>query len=427
MTVLAYGTMVYVALTARRRSRHRCRSDRSPNAASGRYRHHHSIRREDRPLRDRARGDAHQRLWRGTFRAGAGELLLPSRSADPAGHAAGIRPIRTPSSGSIFRDRSASPPPCAARWRVETMGTFVFKLPDVGEGTAEAEIVAWHVKVGDVVEEDQNLVDVMTDKATVEMTAPVAGKVIALHGEPRCDGAGRCAAGRVRSRRRRQCEGRNGKSAAPAKPDASKADAPPAPKAEAKPAAATRGAAEGRRRNRPPQARLRHARRRATSRWPRRRCASARMNSASNCNSCRARARRAASPTPISTALSRAAGEARPLRSGLARARGRRGGQGHRPAPQDRREDAGLQAPHPALRLCRRGRHDRAGKPARPSQRHEDAGAAQAHRAALLHARAGEGAAATIRRSMPASTTRPAWSIAMPRSISASPRRRPMA
>ena len=64
------------------------------------------------------------------------------------------------------------------------MGIFVFKLPDVGEGTAEAEIVAWHVKLGDVVEEDQNLVDVMTDKATVEMTAPVSGKVIALHGEP---------------------------------------------------------------------------------------------------------------------------------------------------------------------------------------------------------------------------------------------------
>ena len=64
------------------------------------------------------------------------------------------------------------------------MGTYVFKLPDVGEGTAEAEIVAWHVKVGDVIAEDQNLVDVMTDKATVEMTSPVSGKVLAMHGEP---------------------------------------------------------------------------------------------------------------------------------------------------------------------------------------------------------------------------------------------------
>jgi len=64
------------------------------------------------------------------------------------------------------------------------MGQFVFKLPDVGEGTAEAEIVAWHVRVGDVIKEDAPLVDVMTDKATVEMTSPVAGKVISIHGEP---------------------------------------------------------------------------------------------------------------------------------------------------------------------------------------------------------------------------------------------------
>ncbi len=64
------------------------------------------------------------------------------------------------------------------------MGRFVFKLPDVGEGTAEAEIVAWHVAVGDTIKEDQHLVDVMTDKATVEMTSPVSGKVVELHGEP---------------------------------------------------------------------------------------------------------------------------------------------------------------------------------------------------------------------------------------------------
>jgi 2-oxoisovalerate dehydrogenase E2 component (dihydrolipoyl transacylase) len=64
------------------------------------------------------------------------------------------------------------------------MGRYVFKLPDVGEGTAEAEIVAWHVAVGDRVKEDQQLVDVMTDKATVEMTCPVAGVIVALRGEP---------------------------------------------------------------------------------------------------------------------------------------------------------------------------------------------------------------------------------------------------
>jgi 2-oxoisovalerate dehydrogenase E2 component (dihydrolipoyl transacylase) len=63
------------------------------------------------------------------------------------------------------------------------MATFEFRLPDIGEGIAEAEIVAWHVKVGDRVEEDQQLADMMTDKATVEMESPVAGKVLKLAGE----------------------------------------------------------------------------------------------------------------------------------------------------------------------------------------------------------------------------------------------------
>lgn len=62
------------------------------------------------------------------------------------------------------------------------MGRYVFRLPDVGEGTAEAEIVAWHVAVGQVVEEDQPLLDVMTDKATVEMTSPVAGTITQVIG-----------------------------------------------------------------------------------------------------------------------------------------------------------------------------------------------------------------------------------------------------
>ncbi|MDP3493760.1 MAG: dihydrolipoamide acetyltransferase family protein [Hyphomonadaceae bacterium] len=63
------------------------------------------------------------------------------------------------------------------------MGIFLFNLPDIGEGVAEAEIVKWHVKPGEVVTEDQPLVDVMTDKATVEMTSPVDGTVIKIHGD----------------------------------------------------------------------------------------------------------------------------------------------------------------------------------------------------------------------------------------------------
>ena len=63
------------------------------------------------------------------------------------------------------------------------MARYEFKLPDIGEGIAEAEIVAWHVKVGDTISEDQQIADMMTDKATVEMESPVAGKVVQLAGE----------------------------------------------------------------------------------------------------------------------------------------------------------------------------------------------------------------------------------------------------
>jgi 2-oxoisovalerate dehydrogenase E2 component (dihydrolipoyl transacylase) len=63
------------------------------------------------------------------------------------------------------------------------MAKFIFKMPDVGEGVAEAEVVEWHVKIGDRVEEDQHLVDVMTDKATIDIESPVAGTVIEVAGE----------------------------------------------------------------------------------------------------------------------------------------------------------------------------------------------------------------------------------------------------
>ena len=65
----------------------------------------------------------------------------------------------------------------------------VIKLPDIGEGIAEAEIVVWHVKSGDTVREDQPLVDVMTDKATVEITCPVSGVVLSTTGSAhrRCE------------------------------------------------------------------------------------------------------------------------------------------------------------------------------------------------------------------------------------------------
>jgi 2-oxoisovalerate dehydrogenase E2 component (dihydrolipoyl transacylase) len=63
------------------------------------------------------------------------------------------------------------------------MGVHVIRVPDLGEGIAEVELVAWHVQPGETIAEDQGLADVMTDKASVEIPSPVAGKVLALGGE----------------------------------------------------------------------------------------------------------------------------------------------------------------------------------------------------------------------------------------------------
>ena len=64
------------------------------------------------------------------------------------------------------------------------MSRQVFKLPDLGEGTVSAEIVAWHVKPGDVLQEDQPLVEMSTDKAVVEIPAPFSGRVLTITGKP---------------------------------------------------------------------------------------------------------------------------------------------------------------------------------------------------------------------------------------------------
>jgi 2-oxoisovalerate dehydrogenase E2 component (dihydrolipoyl transacylase) len=64
------------------------------------------------------------------------------------------------------------------------MTRYVFKMPDLGEGTVEAEIVAWHVKVGDFVDEDQVIAEVMTEKAAVEVPSPVTGRIVSLTGGP---------------------------------------------------------------------------------------------------------------------------------------------------------------------------------------------------------------------------------------------------
>ncbi|MDB2437810.1 2-oxo acid dehydrogenase subunit E2 [Hellea sp.] len=69
-------------------------------------------------------------------------------------------------------------PKKAADSTANTQSTYAFKLPDIGEGVVEAEITAWHVAIGDEVEEDAPVADAMTDKATIELTSPVAGTVM---------------------------------------------------------------------------------------------------------------------------------------------------------------------------------------------------------------------------------------------------------
>ncbi|MBS0373438.1 MAG: 2-oxo acid dehydrogenase subunit E2, partial [Proteobacteria bacterium] len=64
------------------------------------------------------------------------------------------------------------------------MSRYVFKVPDLGEGTVSSEIVAWRAKVGDLVREDEPLVEMSTEKAVVEVPAPVSGRIVALNGGP---------------------------------------------------------------------------------------------------------------------------------------------------------------------------------------------------------------------------------------------------
>ncbi len=126
------------------------------------------------------------------------------------------------------------------------MGVHVIKMPDIGEGIAEVELVEWHVEPGDAVAEDQTLADVMTDKATVEIPSPVAGKVLALGGKVgevmavgseliriEVEGAGNV----------KDVSAAPGRPAATASPVASPAGAPPAPRAQAVPLPALRESA----------------------------------------------------------------------------------------------------------------------------------------------------------------------------------------
>ena len=297
------------------------------------------------------------RLRRRAVGAGAGALLLPPGGADRARHRLGHALSARAGMGLLPRPRRASAARSAPCWRPE-MGTRIVKLPDIGEGIAEAEIVAWHVKVGDVVREEQPLVDVMTDKATVEIPSPVAGTVLALGGEV---GSTLAVGGELV---RIEVPGQPDGAAAPAPRQAPRgtrcarsARAPAAAGAEPAPAAAARGAAE-----------------RAAAPAGR---AAARLAGGAAAGAGRghrpapAARQRPGRPHPARGSRRRAARRRR-RRAGGGRARRPtrgRGDQGHRPAPPHRRADGRGDAAHRAFLLCRGGRRHRARGTARRAQR----------------------------------------------------------
>ncbi|WP_020653402.1 dihydrolipoamide acetyltransferase family protein [Massilia niastensis] len=132
------------------------------------------------------------------------------------------------------------------------MGIHAIKMPDLGEGIAEVEVVAWHVKPGDQVQEDQVLADVMTDKATVEIPSPVKGTVESLG----CEVGVSMAVGAVLIRLEVEGAGNVAAGAAPtARTEAAKAPAPAAPAemvAEPELAASAHAAAPAPTRSAPP-------------------------------------------------------------------------------------------------------------------------------------------------------------------------------
>jgi pyruvate dehydrogenase E2 component (dihydrolipoamide acetyltransferase) len=124
---------------------------------------------------------------------GAGAATAPPKPASPSGaqspaqktsnaqpSAPASKPQPAPSNRNAAPTPASNAPRAAAATARPSGNTIEFKLPDIGEGIAEGEIVKWLVKVGDVVKEHQSIVEVMTDKATVEVPAPAAGTITAI-------------------------------------------------------------------------------------------------------------------------------------------------------------------------------------------------------------------------------------------------------
>src|SRR4030095_7748136 len=134
-------------------------------------------------LRDRARGHALLRVRRGVVRQHPGRVLLVSRVAHPASGRLG-HPVPACVRMGVFSRPGTSAARTARGHGRRNMSRYVFKMPDLGEGTVSAEVVAWHVKPGDLVQEDQLMCEATTEKAAVEMPAPVTGRILSITGQP---------------------------------------------------------------------------------------------------------------------------------------------------------------------------------------------------------------------------------------------------
>src|SRR5713101_5637903 len=160
---------------------HLGRGDRPTHTGSSRRGDAGGVGDEDRPRRGASGGRAHRRFWgRGRrHHPGRGFLLAPgadsarrlARRAVPGPDARGAVPAQR-------RARARGDSRHHARVGATRMARFEFRLPDIGEGLAEAEVAKWLVAVGDSVTEDQPVVEMMTDKASVELPAPGAGVIV---------------------------------------------------------------------------------------------------------------------------------------------------------------------------------------------------------------------------------------------------------
>ena len=239
------------------------------------------------------------------------------------------------------------------------MSEYVFKLPDLGEGTVESEIGEWFVKVGDLIEEEAVVGTMMTDKAAVEVSSPVSGRVVKPAGEPGDMVAVGAPLARVRDRRGRA----RGSRRPPAVP-------PPLCRRPVPCRPMPPGQARGR-------DAARETGRIITSPAIRRRARGAGHRPRTN----RRQRRQRPHPAPGF----RGPGRRKGRRAGPACTQQRRdpGNQGHRSAPDHRGAHGGGETRNSALLLCRGGGHHRTRGAQTASQREEGSRGRAAHAAAL--------------------------------------------